>query len=120
MIFINVLFPLLRRVCVHGGRRCFNGLLKIFPLFSLFPVQADVSAAVFFLLWILFYGPYCCYIGFDLFQFRHSIEIDYILKFQISPHAFNFSDWAGILNNFGFKVFIDFNFILPCKFIINP
>jgi len=25
------------------------------------------------------YGPSCCYIGFDLFQFVFSVEIDYIL-----------------------------------------
>ena len=45
---------------------------------------------------------------FYLFQFHPLIEIDYILKFQFGPHAFNFAGWVGILNIFCFKVLIWF------------
>ena len=62
---------------------------KFSPIFSLLHAQANISAIVFsefsfqsLNLELCFYGPYCYYIGFDLFQFRPSIEIDYILEFQ--------------------------------------
>ena len=75
-------------------------VVEISPLnFSLLPASADVSTIVFCQIsfqslnvLICCSGPYDYYIGFDLFQFHPSIEIDYILKFQFDPHAFNFVD----------------------------
>ena len=57
--------------------------------------------------------------GSDFFQFRPSIEIDYILEFQLDPHSLNFADWVGIQNILGIKSVISFNSILLCKLIMN-
>ena len=127
MIFNHVVFHMVRRVWHHGVWRRVNCRLNSPPQF-LSPACARWRQRSYFFSnfssvlqrLICFSGPYGYYIGFDLFQFRPSIEIDYILKFQFGPHAFNFADWAGILNFCGIKVLIGFNLILPCKLIINP
>ena len=49
----------------------------------------------------MLYGPYFCYVSFDLFQLYPSIEIDYILYFHFSSYSFNFGFGFQSLDIFG-------------------
>ena len=64
-----------------------------------------------------FFGPYFYYIDFDLFQFRPSIEINYILYFHFGPQTF--WNWSGIHKIFSIKLLSYFNFILQFKLSLN-
>ena len=67
---------------------------------------------------IVLYDPDFYNISLDLFQFRPSIEINYIFCLHFGPYFFNFGFCFNSLNLLGITIWIIFNFILQLKYTV--
>ena len=109
----RVIFLMVWRVSHKIAKEELDGGWTFPSLFSLLYPKLHSSPQFYYFfilvpsLWIVLYGPYSCYVNFDLFQLCPLIEIDYILHFHFNLYSFNFHFAFKSLNIFGTK---DFNF----------